>query len=87
MERKKNPKADLESKKDIFLLIGLIIALSVSIWAYESKSYNALVLDGFGDLEIDALDEEDIEITRPDEVKPPPPPEAPPEAPEEIFGY
>jgi protein TonB len=33
---------------------------------------------------MDALDEEDIEITRPEEVKPPPPPEAPPEAPEEI---
>ena len=84
MELKKNPKADLESKKEIFLLIGLILALSVSIWAYESKSYDALVVDGFGDLEMDALEEEEIEITRPDEVKPPPPPEAPPEAPEEI---
>ena len=83
MELKKNPKADLESKKEIFLLIGLILALSISIWAYESKSYDALVLDGFGDLEMDDLEEEEIEITRPDEVKPPPQ-EAPPEAPEEI---
>ena len=83
MERKKNPKADLESKKGIFVLIGLIISLSLSILAYESKSYDNLDV-GLGDLNIDDLDEEDIDITRPE---PPPPkeePPPPPEVPEEI---
>ena len=85
MESKKNPKADLESKKGIFLQIGLIISLLAVIGAYEYKSYDALGVSGFGDHKMDALDEEDIEITRPEEVKPPPPPEEkPPEAPEEI---
>ena len=84
MERKKNPKADLESKKGIFVLIGLIISLSLSILAYESKSYDNLDV-GFGDSNMDELDEEDIDITRPE---PPPPPKEepppPPEIPEEI---
>jgi len=84
MELKKKSESNLETYKIIFFFFGVITALSISIWAYESKSYDAIVLDGFGDLEMDALEEEEIEITRPDEVKPPPPPEAPPEAPEEI---
>ena len=84
MELKKNPKSDLESKRQIFLQIGLILALSGSIMAYEYKSYDNVEIDGFGDLELEALEEEDIEITRPEEEKPPPPPEDPPEAPEEI---
>ena len=84
MERKKNPKADLESKKGIFILIGLIISLSLSILAYESKSYDNLDA-GFGDLTMDELFEDEIDITRPE---PPPPPKEepppPPEVPEEI---
>jgi len=84
MERKKNPKADLESRKGIFVLIGLIISLSLSILAYESKSYDNLDV-GFGDNMMDDLDEEEIDITRPE---PPPPPKEepppPPEVPEEI---
>ena len=84
MELKKNPQADLESKKGFFIQIGLIVALLVTIGLYEYKSYGDNDINSFGALDMDALDEEDIEITRPDEVKPPPPPEAPPEAPEEI---
>ena len=84
MERKKNPKADLESKKGIFVLIGLIISLSLSILAYESKSYDNLDV-GFGDSNMDELVEADIDVTRPE---PPPPPKEepppPPEIPEEI---
>ena len=84
MERKKNPKADLESKKGIFVLIGLIISLSLSILAYESKSYDNLDA-GFGDVTMDELFEDEIDITRPE---PPPPPKEepppPPEVPEEI---
>ena len=80
MERKKNPKADLESKKGIFVLIGLIISLSLSILAYESKSYDNLDV-GFGDSNMDELVEADIDVTRPE---PPPPPKEPPPPPPEI---
>ncbi len=40
MELKKTPKADLESKKQIFLLIALIIALSGTIFAIEYKTWD-----------------------------------------------
>ena len=83
MALKKKPESNLEIYTLIFLLIGFIASISASICAYEHKSYDNLIVNGFGDLEIDALEEEEIEITRPDEVKPPPP-ESPPEAPEEI---
>jgi len=82
MELKKNPKADLESKRQIFLQIGLIIALSFSIMSYEYTSGASEIKD-LGDVSMETLEEEDIEITRPEEEKPPPPPEEP-EAPEEI---
>ena len=82
MELKKNPKADLESKRQIFLQIGLIIALSFSIMFYEYTSAASEIKD-LGDVSMETLEEEDIEITRPEEEKPPPPPEEP-EAPEEI---
>ena len=82
MELKKNPKADLESKRQIFLQIGLIIALSFSIMSYEYTSAASEIKD-LGDVSMETLEEEDIEITRPEEEKPPPPPEEP-EAPEEI---
>ena len=84
MKLKKNPKADLESRKGIFLLIGLIIAESLAIGAIESKSYDNSGVSS-GSVNMEEKFEEDVEITRPEEVKPPPPPEeAPPEIPEEI---
>ena len=81
MELKKNFNS--LGLKLLFLPIGLIVALSVTILAYEYKSYGDHEINSLGDVNMDALDEEDIEITQ-QEVKPPPPPEAPPEAPEEI---
>ena len=38
MEAKKSKSADLESKKGIFLEVGLIVALSLSLAAFEWKS-------------------------------------------------
>ena len=84
MQLKKKPESNLEFFTLIFLLIGFIASISVSIIFYEKKSYDELTVNGFGDLEMEALEEEDIEITRPEEEKPPPPPEPPPEVPEEI---
>jgi periplasmic protein TonB len=74
MEAKKTPKADLESKKRVFLQIGIILAL-VAVWsAFEWRQYERQVID-LGVLEIDFIEEEDIPITRPETPPPPPPPE------------
>jgi periplasmic protein TonB len=74
MEAKKSPKADLETKKRVFLQIGIILAM-VAVWtAFEWRQYERQVID-LGVLEIDFIEEEDIPITRPETPPPPPPPE------------
>jgi periplasmic protein TonB len=74
MEAKKSPKADLESKKRIFLQIGIAIALGAALVAFEWKSYERQEID-LGVLEVDFIEEEDIPITRQEQPPPPPPPE------------
>ncbi len=72
METKKTPKADLESKKPIFLQVGLIFALAFVIFAFEYRSYEQG--PGFEfQLQVDDTPEEIIPITK-QEIKPPPPP-------------
>ena len=76
----KNRKADnvnLENKKTMFFLIGLVVAL-FSIWvAFEWKSYERSLMD-FGQLNVD-IEDEIIPITQRQQQPPPPPPPAPPE--------
>ncbi len=74
MEAKKTPKADLESKKRIFLQIGIALALGAALVAFEWKHYERHEID-LGTLEIDFIEEEDIPITRQEQPPPPPPPE------------
>jgi protein TonB len=74
MNDKKSPKADLESKKLIFTEIGLVIALAVSLLAFEWKSYDKEIMD-IGMREVADIPEEIIPIT---EQKIKPPPVAPP---------
>jgi len=77
MEIKKNPKANLETKRGMFVQIGLVIAISVSLLAFEWKSYEKSAAD-LGTMELSLEDEEMIPITQ-REIKPPPPPPPPPE--------
>ena len=77
MESKKNPEVDLERKKGLFLQIGLVIALSVVLGAFEYKTYEKIAYN-LGALSLDDLEEEIIPITK-QELKPPPPPPPPPE--------
>lgn len=72
MEAKKSKKADLESKKGIFLQIGLIIALGFVLLAFSYKSYERSSVLDF-QVQVDDTPEEIIPITK-QEVKPPPPP-------------
>ncbi len=74
MEAKKSPKADLESKRRIFLQIGIVVALGAALVAFEWRTYERVEID-LGVLEIDFIEEEDIPITRQEQPPPPPPPE------------
>jgi periplasmic protein TonB len=74
MEQKKSQKADLENKKVIFTQIGLIVALAVSLVAFEWKTYEKTVMD-LGTRQVDNVAEEIIPITE-QKLKTPPP--APP---------
>ena len=71
MEIKKSPKADLQNQKGLFLEIGLIISLLITIGAflYAPKEYRIEQVD----LNYGPIEEEITEITRQDQ-KPPEPP-------------
>jgi periplasmic protein TonB len=81
MEIKKNPSADLEKKRSLFMLAGYVVALSVVLVAFEWKTFERGAGD-LGTLIIDDLEEEIIPITEQEIKPPPPPPPPPPPAPE-----
>jgi len=76
MELKKSPKADLESKRNIFVQLGLVISLGICLLAFEwtSKVDQA---GSLGTVVQQDVEDEIIPITRQEEVKPPPPPPPP----------
>ena len=41
MELKKNPKADLEKRRGLYLEIGLVVILAATLVAFEVKSYDS----------------------------------------------
>lgn len=79
MEPKKTPKADLESKKGLFMEIGLAVALGLTLAAFEwsSRDEKAIIMEVQEEV---AVEEELIPITTQEEIKPPPPPPPPPVA-------
>ncbi|MBW8323592.1 MAG: energy transducer TonB [Prolixibacteraceae bacterium] len=76
MELKKSPKADLENKRNIFVQLGLVVALAISLYSFESTSKVDQV-GSLGTVADQTVEEEIIPVTRQDEVKPPPPPPPP----------
>ncbi len=72
MEIKKSPKADLEGGKTLSILMGMIVALAVLFVGFEWGTQDVQVITNEGVADIIA--EEEIEITRPEDVPPPPPP-------------
>ncbi len=70
MEVKKSPKADLENKKSIFSLLGLSIALLLCVGLF-SVSQGKVEFNDVG-VEREVVEEQLVEITRPEE---PPKPE------------
>lgn len=76
MEVKKVKKADLESERNTFFLIGLVLALGVTLVAFEWTTQPNKA-ESLGEIQTQEVEEEIIPITREQEVKPPPPPPPP----------
>ena len=76
MEIKKSPKADLENKKMMAVLIGLVMALGIMYIAFEWSQNEITIYEEAlqGPVEID---EEMVEVTFREETPPPPPPPQP----------
>jgi protein TonB len=79
MIAKKSPDADLERRKGSFTLIGLLVALAVTLVAFEWTAFDRR------DLEMAKFTDEQLEeeVIPPSSAPPPPPP--PPPAPAEII--
>ncbi len=77
MELKKTDKANLENKKALFIQLGLIIALSVVIFAFEYKTYDSSESTM---VQREAIQEVEEVVMATQEEAPPPPPEDVPQA-------
>ena len=73
MKPKKNPKADLRRRWVLFLQIGLIVVLFLTLQAFQWKSYEPKENDPIT-MQIDHFDEEEPPITVYKQELPPPPP-------------
>ena len=76
MEIKKSPKADLESKKSTWLLVGYVIVLAFMFVAFEWTK-RGIKIDTSQAITDVFFEEEIIPITEQPEQVTPPPPEAP----------
>jgi periplasmic protein TonB len=71
MELKKSPKASLEDKKMLFVMMGLVMVLSLLYIGFEWTESEVKVYDSF---DTNMLAEEEIEIVQTQQELPPPPP-------------
>ncbi|GGZ38985.1 protein TonB [Echinicola pacifica] len=71
MEAKKTPKADLTKKSGMFLNLGLLVSVGLTLFAFEYKTYETGDLMDLGTVEDNFEELLDIPIT---EQPPPPPP-------------
>ena len=72
MEIKKYPAADVRRKSDIYFMIGLIVALGITLAAFNYKSSDEIDLSGFIPEAVEEV-EEMTDITRQEQPPPPPP--------------
>lgn len=76
MELKKNPKADLEKRRGLYLEIGLVVILVAALVAFNVKTYDKEEKVQF-ERQASEEQEEIIIQTQQEELPPPPPPETP----------
>lgn len=81
MEPKKNPKADLERLKGVFMATGLLASMII-VYAIVNMKFYDVSASELGQLVVEQVEEEIIPITQ--QNTPPPPPPPPPAAPEII---
>ncbi len=75
METKKTPRADLESKKGLFIEIGLTVVLAIMLLAFNWKSYDQEEMVQTTREAVEVI--EDVVIQTAEETPPPPPEEQP----------
>lgn len=73
MELKKNPEANLENRKMVYFLIGLLLSLGTVLIVFEWTQYEGETAS-LGELDIVLEEEEMIPITQQEPPPPPPPP-------------
>ena len=76
MELKKNDQVNLEKRKGVFFQLGLVIAISLMLIAFEWTS-GGLSENEFDTGDTEQIEEEIIPITRQEQPEPPKPPEPP----------
>lgn len=76
MELKKNDQVNLEKGKGVFFQLGLVIAISLMLIAFEWTS-GGLSENEFDTGDTEQIEEEIIPITRQEQPEPPKPPEPP----------
>ncbi|WP_423129332.1 energy transducer TonB [Gaoshiqia sp. Z1-71] len=76
METKKYPSVDMDRYHNIFVEIGLIVALGICLLAFEWKS-TIKETSQLGAATVQEIENEMIPITRQEQVKPPEPPPPP----------
>ena len=76
MEIKKSPKADLERRRTLYILVGLVFILSTVFVAFEWTTTEVTLIEVANDA-FDGLEDEIIPITMQQPAPPPPPPPAP----------
>ena len=76
MELKKNDQVNLEKRKGVFFQLGLVIAISLMLIAFEWTS-GGLSANEFDSGNTEQIEEEIIPITRQEQPEPPKPPEPP----------
>jgi len=76
MEIKKSVKADLERKKSIFLQVGLVLALSLSLFAFEYKSYDKVEEEASAVTQSEVIEEVVMQTKQELKLETPPPAQA-----------
>lgn len=76
METKKYPYCDLNRYRNLFVELGLVLALGICFFAFEVKT-NVKKVESIGTVVVQDVEDEIIPITRQEQVKPPEPPPPP----------
>jgi periplasmic protein TonB len=73
METKKNPRIDLEKKRPLFIQLGLLVSLSVVLFAFELKQFDRELMVITNNMAGTDLEEMMIQTERQQEPPPPAP--------------